>query len=82
MTRNDDPRDLVRDAMRRYPTTPARTRAAINAALSPQPTEAELTAGRILAEYGFTAEGIREGIAEGGTVEVLAFRDDEDGDWR
>lgn len=79
MTRNDDPRDLVRDAMRRYPTTPARTKAAIDAALRPQPTEAELIAGQILAEYGFTAEDIREGIAEGGTIEVLAFRADEDG---
>jgi hypothetical protein len=75
-------RGEIRDAMRRYPTSTERTKAALDAALAPQPTEAELTAGRILAEYGFTAEGIREGIAEGGTVEVLAFRDDEDGDWR
>jgi hypothetical protein len=73
-------RDEIRDAMRRYPTTPARTKAALDAALRPQPTEAELIAGQILAEYGFTAEAIEQGIAEGGSIDVLAFRDDQDGD--
>lgn len=35
-------------------------------------------AAEMLSRYGFTAEDIEQGIAEGGSVEVLAFRDDED----
>jgi hypothetical protein len=34
-----------------------------------EPTAAEIAA-QILSEYGFTAEDVREGIAEGGSISV------------
>jgi hypothetical protein len=73
-------RDEIRDLMRRYPSSPDRTRAALDAALA-EPTPA-LVAASILGDYGFTAGDIRAGLAEGGSIDVLAFTDDEDGDQR
>ena len=78
-------RDEIRDAMRRYPASTARTRAALDAALSGKPDgpdrgEAAELAAEMLGRYGITADDIREGIAEGGSIGILAFRDDaEDG---
>jgi len=67
------PADEVRRLMARYTTNPARTRAFLDAALpgtpEPEPTAAELAAS-VLGRLGFTAEDIRQGIAEGGSVEV------------
>lgn len=77
---SNDPRDEVRRLMAKYGTPdPDRVREALDFS-RPQPTDAELAGARILAEYGFTADGIREAIAAGESIEILAFRDDEDGD--
>jgi len=80
------PADETRRLMSRYSTNPARTRAFLDAALSgepepePEPTAAELAA-EVLGRYGFTAEDIEQGIAEGGSVSVHVIRD-EDGEQR
>jgi hypothetical protein len=55
---------------------PERVRATIDAFLSgrPEPTPADLAA-EVLGQYGFTADDVREGLAEG-SIEVRAFTDD------
>ena len=67
-----DPRDEVRAAMARYPTSPARTRAALSAALGddPEPAPAEQAAA-FLSQYMTPAE-IREGL-ESGALKVTAY---------
>jgi hypothetical protein len=79
----DSTRDEVRRLLTRYPANLARTRDAIDAALSgkpaPEPSPAELAA-EVLAQYGVTADDIEQDIAEGGSVSALVFRDDEDPD--
>ena len=62
-------------AVRNTVTEAARIRAQVPA---PGPSDLEAVAG-ILGQYGFTADDIEQGIAEGGSISALVFRD-EDGD--
>jgi hypothetical protein len=70
------PADEVRSLMARYPTSPARTSAALDALGLSEQADAERAAADVLAGYGFTAEDIADGLADGGEIRVIAIRDD------
>jgi hypothetical protein len=67
-------RDEIRDLMARYPADPERTRAALDAALAPEPTAAEQAAS-VLGDLGFTAEDVLDALAADGTITVLPLGD-------
>lgn len=78
-----NPADEVRALLARYPrTSPAQTRAALDAALRPAPAPADeelaaAAAAEVLTRLGFTAQDIEDGLADGGSITVTGLLRDE-----
>jgi hypothetical protein len=88
MSRYDnDPARAVRDHLSRYRADPARTRAAINAALQPGPSPVRLAAAALeglMADWApedraAALDALHRDLADGGRISVAVVRDEMDG---